>query len=115
MHRASHGGGDVPLEITVGHRLYFRGYADDPPEQTPILRVAEIVIVAAVTSEGAFAVFPFDGHAADAERGETVFQEEVLLVPLPSIPMSRLPRPFGSGDPRGFQEPCRSKPEWSKK
>lgn len=97
------------MEIAVGHRLYFCGYADDPPEQTPIVHVAEIVIVAAITSEGAFAVFPFDGHAADAERGETVFQEEVLLLPLPPIPMWRLPSPFGTGNPTGFQERRRSK------
>lgn len=78
--------------IGIGDRLYFLGYADAVPYE--ILALGQMVTVTEVRPDGEYAVFRIDdwGFVIEGE-GETVFAEEVLRVPLPPVPIDRLP-PF---------------------
>ncbi|QXF12468.1 hypothetical protein [Sphingopyxis terrae] len=86
--------GDKP--IGVGDRLYFLGYRCPVPSE--LLHYGQMLVVLAVFPDGVYAVVRIDDWGrALSDLGETVFAEEVMKVPLPPIPVDRLPPPFGRG------------------
>lgn len=86
--------GDKP--IGVGDRLYFLGYSCPVPSE--LLHYGQMLVVLAVFPDGVYAVVRIDDWGRPfSDLGETVFAEEVMKVPLPPIPVDRLPPPFGPG------------------
>ncbi|SBV33190.1 protein of unknown function [uncultured Sphingopyxis sp.] len=85
------GGGD----IGIGDRLCFLRYSCPVPSE--LLHPGQMVVVLAVFPDGVYAVVRIDDWGRPlSSLGETVFGEEVVKVPLPPIPLNRLPPPFGS-------------------
>lgn len=90
------------MHYRVGDRLYFPGYRHLLPDMTPIFMKGQLVAVAEIRTDGELICFPIDywGRVYSWE-GDTVFDEEVLRLPLTPIPVSRFPRPDGQADNEG--------------
>ena len=88
------------MEIGFGDWLCFQGYASEPPDSVPLLSQGDLVIVVRVGAEEDLSVLPFgrDGQL-DMNRGETLFPEEIIRLPLPPLHRSCLPPPEGTGMP----------------
>lgn len=71
----------------------------------PILHLGDAVVVAAVIGDDELHCFPIDGWGRVLSlKGETVFPEEVLRLPLPRVPSRELPPPYGAGEMREIDE-----------
>lgn len=90
------------MQYRVGDRLYFLGYRHLLPDTAPIFFKGQLVAVAEVKADGELICFPIDdwGRVYSWE-GDTVFDEEVLRLPLTPIPVRRFPRPYGQADNEG--------------
>lgn len=87
------------MNFRMGDRLMFLGYQHLLPSMEPIFGKGDIIVVAAVMPDGELHCFPIDGWGrVFSFQGETVFAEEVLRLPLPRVPVKRLPVPYGRGE-----------------
>lgn len=87
------------MQYLIGDRLLFLGYQHLLPGLPPIFFRGDAIVVAAVMSDGELHCFPIDGWGrVFSWQGETVFEDEVLRLPLPRIPQTHLPPPYDIGE-----------------
>jgi hypothetical protein len=74
----------------------FIGYHD---ASEPIFRPGDLLGIAEIEPDGIFRCFLIDwrGRVVSAV-GDTIFAEEVMLVPAPPMPLRRFPPPWGALD-----------------
>lgn len=97
------------MTIGIGQTCYFKGYAYDLKGADPIFQPGDVLAIAKVEDDGVLHCFPIDGWGrVYSMAGDTIFSEEVLLLPFPPIPAKRFPRPYGTLDNE------RAKDGWSR-
>lgn len=93
------------MHYRTGDRLIFLGYQHSLPDMQPILHVGDAIVVAAVIGDDELQCFPIDDWGRVISlRGETVFPEEVVRLPLPGVPLLALPPPYGAGEIREIDD-----------
>lgn len=87
------------MRLRTGDRAYFVGYDYLTLGSEEIFNVGQIVVIADVDGEGAYKCFAIDDAGrVISMKGDTLFEEELLRLPFPRIPQTRLPYPFGDGN-----------------